>query len=594
VSVLTLDFETLPITPDQRWPAPVGFAYKIDGGRSRYVGWGHPTENNSTEAEARTLLRGLVKNNRIVSMFNAPFDVGVSRWTGTKVPWEKVRDVQIEAFLSDPYAQPRDLKSFANVHLGLPPEEQNELHDWIRQHVKVVKDGKSRSIGKSRKNLGEFYYLAPGSLVGRYACGDVDRTYGLSKVFAGGANATWHRAYTSELAVLPVLERMTIDGIPLDADAIAADLPSYERVLERCDAYLCRLLGKEVDCNKPQQVADALEAAGLVQEWIETAKGSRSLSYDLIAQLAAEGKFDKSFAEAWGYRSTLAWMLRTFLRPWAVAGASFHPGWNSVKTDGFGAVTGRLSSTPNVQNIMGDPPVYKVPRGWPALPKLRRYIRAPSGYLLPGVDISQQEVRVFAHFAGDPLRQWYRENPKLDTHAKVSEEIWRITSIDAGRPAAKALNLAGIYGQGIAAVAAKLGIEEELAVTFRNAHRIAVPGVQAWMRKLKRQTSFETIAGRTYLHDPERPYKSGNTQVQGSSADQLKRVMVEVDAPLREIGSRLVLTAHDELLAMSQVGREKTTLRIMTEAIEATGWPHERAWFDVPMLAEGYVGETWE
>ena len=55
---VVIDFETFGIAgrPDYP-PEPVGVSIKYPGKKSRYYGWGHPTKNNSTFAEALEALK---------------------------------------------------------------------------------------------------------------------------------------------------------------------------------------------------------------------------------------------------------------------------------------------------------------------------------------------------------------------------------------------------------------------------------------------------------------------------------------------------------------------------------------------------------
>jgi DNA polymerase I-like protein with 3'-5' exonuclease and polymerase domains len=584
---LTLDFETKPITPADPWPEPVGVAIQNGGRPGRYLAWGHPSGNNTTLELARRELKDQLAGASRVVMFNAPFDVGVARRLDVGMPWAKAEDAQVLAFLADPYAKKRDLKTFAHVELGLAPDARDELHAWIKTYVKEA---------KGRKRLGEFYHLAPGHLVGKYARHDTRATHGLfrhwRKRFGG-------EAYAREMALLPVLDDMTRCGFPLDAAGLSNDAPAWAAQLERTDRYLRRLLRGGVDLGKHEKVADAMEKAGLVTEWIETATGRRSLSYDNLKILAGEGKASAAFVEAWGYRSVLVHTLRTFVEPWLAAGDTLHPQWNSVKKDfeggGFGAVTGRLSSSPNVQNIINEIPAFRVPASWLPLPRMRRYVVAPAGGLIVGVDVSQQEPRILADVVGDPLRQWYIDEPRMDVHQKVSDEIRRVTGRELTRKAVKIVNLAAIYKNGIASTAAKIGCSYDEAAEIRRTHGRVLPGIKQWERRLASSPTFGTAGGRVYHHDPERPYKSGNTYVQGSAADQLKRIMIEAAPRLAHFGARLGLSVHDELVAFAPRNNAVDVRAVLERVIEETGTAGgERRMFSVPMLGDSYVRERWQ
>jgi DNA polymerase-1 len=402
------------------------------------------------------------------------------------------------------------------------------------------------------------------------------------------------KAYAREISLLPVLDAMTAEGLPLDVDGLAADLPGWLRAQKRAANALGLILGSGVDLGKHEQVADRLEKLDLVKEWVETPKGKRSLAYESLAVLAAEEKFDRAFAEIWGYYSTLSHVIVTFAHPWLKAGVALHPQWNATRQERGGARTGRLSSNPNIQNIIKKPPTFAVPKSWVPIPRMRHYVLAPRGQRLVGADISQQELRVLAHAMGEPLISWYREDPTIDLHVKVSELIAQITGMHLERGVVKTINFAKIYGAGVAKLASQLGRTEDDARTFKRAHTQALPGVGKWERKLAESATFQTVGGRTYCHDPERPYKSPNTYIQGSSADQSKEVMLAVQPEAVALGGSLCSMAHDEFVARVPSRNAKRMRGIMLDVIESTGWRGAREMFSVPMRGEGYIRKRWQ
>lgn len=584
--ILTLDFETHPITDTERYPEPVGAAVQIDNRAPQYRCWGHrPGGNNTDRTAARNWLYDLVSSAERVLMFNAGFDSRVyERLTGVRFPRHKVEDVQILAFLAEPYADRLDLKSVAHRALGLAPEEQTDLFEWIKGNVPEAK-------GK-RTKLGRYIAYAPGGLVAPYAKGDVSRTYKLWQYWRALRHSS---AYTEiELPMLSVVDDMEREGLPLDHDGLASAYPSWCAARAKAAHYLLRMLGGDIDLGKHEQVADRLEKLDLVREWIETARGKRSLAYDSLAVLVAEGKFDGRFAEAWGYYSVINHTLGTFAEPWLEAGRTLHPQWNATRQERGGARTGRLSSNPNVQNIIKVPPSFAVPRSWLPLPRMRQYVRAPRGQRLVGADISQQELRVLAHAVGEPLVGWYRADPGLDLHVKVSELIAQITGLRLERGIVKTINFAKIYGAGVARLASQLKRTEADARLFKDAHTQALPGVRRWEKKLAAKTRFITAGGREYHHDPERPYKSPNTYIQGSSADQSKRVMLAVQPEVKKLDGSLCSMAHDEFVARVPVSNARRVRDLMLDVIASTGYGGSRQMFEVPFRGEAYIRGRWQ
>ena len=209
---ITVDFETFGIQgrPDYP-PKPVGVAIWIPGRQPRYLAWGHPTENNTTWHEAQKLLKQIWKDPRPKLFHNAKFDLEVAyKWM--KLPpldYHQFEDTLFGAFLHNPHAFSLSLKPMSADLLDMPPDEQDELSNWIRENLRTtekkgqgdvlfVRDSGKRGYKIPPTKTGAFIAYAPGKLVGRYAIGDVVRTQGLFKLF---------RRYISEYGMASAYER---------------------------------------------------------------------------------------------------------------------------------------------------------------------------------------------------------------------------------------------------------------------------------------------------------------------------------------------------------------------------------------------------
>jgi len=172
--LIALDFESDAIDTRPNYPPkPCGLAIKYDGGAASYLAWGHPTANNCTYDYALRTLRDILAVETDEFIFhNAPFDCSIieeNMWL--IVPWERVHDTMVLAFLTDPFGE-LSLKPLAEKLLGQPPVEQEAVREWLIGH------GVCRANDKA---WGAHIAKAPGDLVGTYAIGDVDRTLGLYK-----------------------------------------------------------------------------------------------------------------------------------------------------------------------------------------------------------------------------------------------------------------------------------------------------------------------------------------------------------------------------------------------------------------------------
>lgn len=167
--LVALDYETYAIEPRPDYPpTPVGLAVYVEDSDPYYMAWGHPTGNNCTLDYARRKLAELLGNEENEFIFhNAPFDCAVTTYKmGLPVPWSRVHDTMLQAFLLDPFGE-LALKPLAELHFGEAPVERDAVRQWL------VSAGICRATDKK---WGAHISKAPGDLVGQYAVGDVRKT----------------------------------------------------------------------------------------------------------------------------------------------------------------------------------------------------------------------------------------------------------------------------------------------------------------------------------------------------------------------------------------------------------------------------------
>lgn len=620
--VAVVDFETKKIDPRPHYPPkPVGVAIKLPRERvGKYWAFGHPNgTNNCTERQARDALRQAMRDH-VCLFHHAGFDLDVAE-THWELRWPaEHHDTLIMAFLHDPDSDSLSLKPLAERHLGEPPDEQNRLHDWIVQNVVDPKTGRS----PTKKTAGAFISEAPGvDLVAPYALGDVGRTERLFKfLWDDIADTRLSEAYTRERKLTRTLVRMERRGVPVDVRLIEADIARYELIKRELESWLLRKLkvpkkfhGDVLDNYDEQEhfkwggkgFAEQLVSSGLVESLPLTDKGNPSTSAESLITV-----MPPKLAKEFEVRAQLATCLQTFMRPWLAMGREtgglFHARFNQVRNGDewgkkTGARTGRLSMTPNLQNMIRGDKDERVPR-------LRRYIAAPRG-LIAKRDYSQQELRILAHYEHDaysrrypgqvgPFKRAYDENPALDAHMLVKGLIQETTGLVLERRPVKDLNFGLIYGQGLALTAEKMGLPREEARRARAAHAQSLPGIPILQAELKERVALKepiwTSGGRRYYCEPPAfvngrwatfEYKMLNKLIQGSAADCTKDAMVNYDSTPIADEHPLILQVHDELLALSATVR---AARLVHETMRDCMADVQ---YDVPMLSDGSMGKNY-
>ena len=265
--------------------------------------------------------------------------------------------------------------------------------------------------------------------------------------------------------------------------------------------------------------------------------------------------------------------------------------------DQVGTATGRISSLePNLQNI----PV-RTPEGR----EIRRAFLPRPGWVLLDADYSQIELRLMAHFSGDPaLVDAFRRGE--DIHARTASEIFdtpleEVTPLLRSR--AKAVNFGLIYGISSFGLAKNTGVTPKEAQSFISRYFARYPGVQRFMQDAadngRRLGYAETLMGRRrYLpelkSDKAQIREFGkraamNTPVQGTAADLIKLAMVRIDEALRKesMQSRLILQVHDELILECPPEEAEKAAGMLRRAMEGV------MELSVPLVADVHQGTNW-
>ena len=247
----------------------------------------------------------------------------------------------------------------------------------------------------------------------------------------------------------------------------------------------------------------------------------------------------------------------------------FHP----LRSDGGGTVTGRFSSSnPNLQQIPArDPYIKKIIRG----------LFIPEADCEWGsFDYASQEPRWLVHYCA--TLTGIDRHPQIDDVVNLYKEgqadFHQIVADIAGIPRkqAKTVNLGLMYGMGKGKLANILDLSMEEATSLLDKYNDKVPFLKSVSEKAMRRAAdsgvIRTWLGRkcrfnmyepiSYTYNKALPmkeaideyggkgrirraftYKALNRLIQGSSADQTKKAMVDC----YEAGLSPMLTVHDEL-----------------------------------------------
>lgn len=621
-----LDFETMPIQNRPKYPPePVSFSIQMPRWRKpKFYAWGHRTGgNNCTLEDAKRVLveaYSLLGENCKLVMQNGKFDMDVAEvaFGLTIPPWHDFHDTMFLLFLDDPHQKQLGLKPSAERILGMAPEEQDAVKDWVLAHKKQLEADFPEIVtehgGIKPSTAGAFIAYAPGDVVGPYADGDIVRTKG---IFQAKFKEIYYdrgmgEAYDRERRLLPILLRNEREGIRVDVAALERDQEIYEAAQLQVDNWIRKALkAPDLDLDKDAEVGKLFYERDALTEYSYTPTGKLSVSKK---NMKLSHFKDRKLAAAYSYRQKCATVLETFVRPWQryTVDGWMRTHWNQVKQpkggDSGGTRTGRPSTdSPNFLNMPKkiastednmDVKGFLMPthiKNLPEPPRVRSYILPDKpSHMVGRRDFDQQELRILAHLEDGLLMQAYLDNPKLDVHEFVRQMIENLIGVDVGRDVTKTLNFGYVYGQGLGSLAEKMDKTVDEVKKIRNAQMNALPGLKDLNDEIKRLFKagefITTWGGRQYYVEPSMvingrlvdfSYKGLNYAVQGSAADVTKEAIIRYDEARKD--GRFILSVYDELdvsAPKSAIKREMLLLREVMLSIE----------LDVPLLSDGEIG----
>lgn len=225
-----------------------------------------------------------------------------------------------------------------------------------------------------------------------------------------------------------------------------------------------------------------------------------------------------------------------------------HP---SIKT--MGARTGRMSVTaPALQTIPKDDK-FGV-RG--------AFIPRNAGDVLISCDYSQVEMRLLAHFSGDPaLQAAFKEADATggDFFVSIGRQVYNdpnFSKKDKRRGLMKGVMYGAAYGSGIQKMADSAGVPFDQMKAVSDDIFKAYPGIKRFMQETERLGTrreeeegigyIVTGSGRHISADKGKLYTLTNYTLQGTAAELMKMAIVRLEAA--GYGPYLQMAIHDEMI----------------------------------------------
>ena len=498
-------------------------------------------------------------------------------------------DIQVAEPLLDEDRKTYKLDALANHYLGVSKNEELMIRA-------------AEAMGIPESKVKENLWRLPARYVGPYGEDDAALTL---KVFNLQIpklkdEELWD-VFELETQLVDVLLNMRRIGVPINSlrgEQIRDKLHHEQREVEKQLVYVT---GREIDMWSGTDIAEACDRLGLF--YPKTAKGNPSFEAEFLE--SREEDFFKLLLKARRLdRGGSVFIQKKILE--MQTGGRVYPTFRQVRSDDGGTRSGRFASAnPNMQ---------QVPARDPYLAPLIRSIFVPEKDCEWGVfDYSQQEPRVTVHYAykrgfrgAEEARNRYIDDPATDYHQLVADMA------GIKRKEAKTLNLGLAYGMGKPKMADQLGLSMEETTAIYNKYHGNVPFIKALgdecMRVATDRGYIRTLLGRRRrfgLFGPKKwsagvvplpreqaldkfgppvvryfVHKAMNALIQGSSADMIKKAMVDL---YRE-GITPHITIHDELdVSIQSLEQAKVVRDIMLNCVDIT----------VPLKVDVELGPSW-
>ena len=380
---------------------------------------------------------------------------------------------------------------------------------------------------------------------------------------------------------------MENEGIKVDVKKLEELKIKNKVFVSSLHEKICALAQGEFNLNSPKQLGEVLfEKLGLKSS--KKTKTGYSTNESVLQKLKADHEIIPLILE---YREAFK-LQSTYIEPLLALGLEQED--NRIHTSFLqtGTATGRLSSkNPNLQNI---------PVRSESGKEIREAFIARDGYKLVGIDYSQIELRLLAHFSQDEALV-NAFNSGLDVHMQTAIKIFGEEEAANKRNIAKSINFGLIYGMGSKKLAATVGITTKEAKVYIESYFEAFSSVKPYLKSIEEKSVedgfVKTLLNRRRLFDYSSVggmqkaaflREAVNTVFQGSAADLIKLSMNKIHKKYKNNEDvKMLLQIHDELIF--EIKEDKIN-DIITDIKEIMINIHR---LSIPLEVSVNIGKSW-
>ena len=603
---VALDTETTDLNPFRAQLVGIGVCWGQEPDALAYIPVGHspagelpldgdaaPMQQLPLEAVLLQLAPWLSSSEHPKTLQNAKYDRLVLLRHGLMLHGVVV-DTLLADYLRDASAK-HSLDVMAQRDYGISATQFSDL-------VGKAKDGKAPSFAEVALEPAAHYCAMDVHLTRRLA---IDL---MGQLQAMGAQLP-NLLQQVEQPLEPVLARMEATGIRIDVPYLASLSKEMGKNLERLELEAKEAAGMEFNLASPKQLGELLfDSLGLDRKKSRKTKTGWSTDATVLERLEDAHPVVPLVLE----HRTLSKLKSTYVDalPQLVEAETgrVHTDFNQAVT-----ATGRLSSSnPNLQNI---------PIRTAFSRQIRKAFLPQPEWTLLSADYSQIELRILTHLSGEEtLVEAYNNGD--DVHALTAKLLLDKEEVSADeRRLGKTINFGVIYGMGAQRFARATGVSQAEAKEFLSRYKQRYPKVflfLEWQERLALSQGYvETLMGRRrpFHFDPQglgrlkgkdpadidldvarrggmeaqQLRAAANAPIQGSSADIIKKAMVDLQRRLdaEQLPAQLLLQVHDELVLECDPASEAAVIKAVRETME------QAVSLAVPLLVEVGCGPNW-
>ena len=374
-----------------------------------------------------------------------------------------------------------------------------------------------------------------------------------------------------EMPLVYVLGDMEYDGVYVDKNILKEMGEDIKIKLELLSKDIYNQAGCEFNISSPNQLGEVLfEKLNLPHG--KKGKTGYSTAIDVLNKLSGKHPIIDLIIE---YRM-LTKLYTTYIEGLINAvmeDGKIHTIYTQTLTR-----TGRLSSIePNLQNIPVRTEYGRLIR--------KAFVPSKDSIIISG-DYSQIELRILAHIANvETLIDAFKND--LDIHSKTASDIFKVDQslvTKEMRRIAKAVNFGIIYGISSFGLSENLNISNKDAKNFIDEYLKTYPGIKEYMDNaikqayecgyaktlFNRKRKIDELKNTNYMIRQSGERMALNTPIQGTSADIIKKAMVEIHKKIKEshLKSKMIIQVHDELVFDCLKEEQEIITTIMKDVME--------------------------